>query len=504
MKWLADQYKKNPNQLYMNELTFGDVYEKVENVARRLSDLLQQETRVALVSDNSTDMVIVLFALLLLRKEVLLLNVRLTQKEMMEQIRGLDISYVLTSDRRSENILESLELDFLEDATVVAASKNQRSAPTLTGTLQYPIMGTTHHRPRLDEATPWSYQVLSFSAISALPSNPSILLDWSMDPKQIAVIMNTSATTGKFKSVPIRWRQIEAHVKASMQRLGVCEDDNWLIVLPIFHVSGLSIVMRSLYNGTRITILPKYDRDEVVRLITNNTITMVSLVPTILKELVPFIERHRLRMILLGGEFIPQPLIRSCVQKGLPIFKTYGMTETFSQNVTFSVLEHLDKADSVGQPLPFMKVHIVNPDEEGIGEIHVSGPMLMDGYLGKEPIGESFNTDDIGYVDEDGYLYILNRRKDIIISGGENIYPKEIEDVLYRLEEVVECAVVPVLDEVWGQVPALFIVTSLDEEQLRTYMEGRLAKYKVPTYIVKSNRLPRNASGKILRNQLHL
>ena len=130
MKWLSDQYKKNPNQLYMNELTFGDVYEKVENVARRLSDLLQQETRVALVSDNSTDMVIVLFALLLLRKEVLLLNVRLTQKEMMEQIRGLDISYVLASDRRSENVLESMELDFLEDATVVATSKKQRSDPT--------------------------------------------------------------------------------------------------------------------------------------------------------------------------------------------------------------------------------------------------------------------------------------------------------------------------------------------------------------------------------------
>lgn len=238
---------------------------------------------------------------------------------------------------------------------------------------------------------------------------------------------------------------------------------------------------------------------------------MMSLVPTILQRLEPRIVHHQLRVILLGGEFIPRPLVDACVAKELPIYKTYGMTETFSQSVTMSVLDNLDKIDSVGTPLPGMKVHIVNPDIDGIGEIHLNGPMLMTGYIGKEPIHGDFNTDDIGYIDDEGYLYILNRRTDLIISGGENIYPKEIEDLLYAHELVKECAVLPMTDLKWGQVPVLFVAlqnkyvgesahTILSE--LYQYMLGRLAKYKVPKRIHILDRLPRNGTGKIVRREL--
>ena len=320
--------------------------------------------------------------------------------------------------------------------------------------------------------------------------------------------MNTSATTGQFKSVPLRWGQIKAHVQASHEVLGKTEQDNWLMVLPLFHVSGLSILMRSLYNGTAITILPKYDEAQVLKLIESEQINMMSLVPTILTQLEPHITHHALRVILLGGEFIPMALIEACEKKSLPIYKTYGMTETFSQSVTFSVLEYPHKRESVGKPLPGMQVRIDNSDTDGVGEIHLTGPMVMTGYINKEPIDGDFNTDDIGYIDEDGFVYILNRRKDLIISGGENIYPKELEDLVYTLPSVKECAVVPVFDAKWGQVPALFVAfhdgKSLPPEDILDFMTDSLAKYKIPKYVKVLTALPRNGIGKILRNELKL
>jgi len=281
------------------------------------------------------------------------------------------------------------------------------------------------------------------------------------------------------------------------------------MVLPLFHVSGLSILMRSLYNGTAMTIMESYDEEQVLQYIHDGRINMMSLVPTILKKLEPRITQHQLRVILLGGEFIPRPLVDACVAKQLPIYKTYGMTETFSQSVTMPVLSNLNKLDSVGKPLPRMTIHIVNPDVDGVGEIHLNGPMVMSGYINREPIHGDFNTDDMGYLDEDGFLYILNRRTDLIISGGENIYPKEIEDTVYAMQGVKECAVIPVADTKWGQVPALFVafddIDALGTDSkmiVRDYISSKLAKYKVPKYITIMDALPRNGTGKIMRKSL--
>ena len=155
-----------------------------------------------------------------------------------------------------------------------------------------------------------------------------------------------------------------------------------------------------------------------------------------------------------------------------------------------------------------MQVRIDNPDADGVGEIHLTGPMVMTGYIDKKPIDGDLNTDDIGYVDEDGFVYILNRRKDLIISGGENIYPKELEDLVYTLSVVKECAVVPVPDPKWGQVPALFVAfhdgESMTSDEILSFMTNSLAKYKVPKYVKILPALPRNGTGKIVRNKLRL
>ena len=459
MEWLRYGAQHYPDRICINEYTYNDIYGGVLHVASELIHL--ESSRVAILSDNSVTMAIYVLAAMLAHKEVLLLNVHLKPNEIGNQLKQLGVTTVLHSKERYNQL------------------------PSLLRTIE-------------------------FEPLESILSNLNLedTFDWNFDDAVIAAIMNTSATTGQFKSVPLRWGQIRAHVQASQEVLGKAEQDNWLMVLPLFHVSGLSILMRSLYNGTAITILPKYDEAKVLELIESDRINMMSLVPTILTQLEPKITHHTLRVILLGGEFIPMALIDACEKKSLPIYKTYGMTETFSQSVTFSVLEYPHKRESVGKPLPGMQVRIDNPDTDGVGEIHLTGPMVMTGYINKETIDGDFNTDDIGYIDEDGFVYILNRRKDLIISGGENIYPKELEDLVYTLPEVKECAVVPIPDAKWGQVPALFVAfhdgKSLLPEDILAFMSNSLAKYKVPKYVKVLTALPRNGTGKILRNELKL
>ena len=459
MEWLRYGKQYYPNRICMNNYTYQDIYSAVVNVATRLQTL--SDTRIAIVSDNSVTMAVYLLAAMLVRKEVLLLNVHLTAREIENQLCQLHITTVLHSAKRRTQV----------PASVIA---------------------------------------IEFESVEAMLHDiAEDTFDWTFADNDIAAIMNTSATTGQFKSVPLRWSQIKSHVQASQEVLGRSEQDNWLMVLPLFHVSGLSILMRSLYNGTAMTIMESYDEEQVLQCIHDGRINMMSLVPTILKNLEPRITHHQLRVILLGGEFIPRPLVDACVEKQLPIYKTYGMTETFSQSVTMPVLLNLNKLDSVGKPLPGMTVHIVNPDVDGVGEIHLNGPMVMRGYINREPIHGDFNTDDMGYVDEDGFLYILNRRTDLIISGGENIYPKEIEDTVYAMQGVKECAVIPVADTKWGQVPALFVafddIDALGTDLkmiVRDYISSKLAKYKVPKYITIMDALPRNGTGKIMRKSL--
>ena len=459
MDWLRYGAQHYPDRICINEYTYKDIYGGVLHVASELLPL--ESSRVAILSDNSVIMAIYVLAAMLAHKEVLLLNVHLKPNEIENQLKQLGVTTVLHSQDRRNQLPDSMcGIEFEPLETILS--------------------------DRVLEDT----------------------FDWTFNDTDIAAIMNTSATTGQFKSVPLRWGQIRAHVQASQEVLGKTEQDNWLMVLPLFHVSGLSILMRSLYNGTAITILPKYDEIKVLELIESEKINMMSLVPTILTQLEPKITHHTLRVILLGGEFIPMALIDACEKKSLPIYKTYGMTETFSQSVTFSVLGYPHKRDSVGRPLPGMQIRIDNPDADGVGEIHLTGPMVMTGYIDKEPIDGDLNTDDIGYVDEDGFVYILNRRKDLIISGGENIYPKELEDLVYTLPSVKECAVVPVPDDTWGQVPALFVAfhdgESMTADAILSFMTKSLAKYKVPKYVKILPALPRNGTGKIVRNELCL
>ena len=527
MKWLYERAQTHRDTLFLNELTYGDVLDLTIATAKRLAPHLRGESRIALWAENSVSMAIHLFALSALGIETVLLNTNLTEREVSEQMISTGVSTLLMSEKMAQ-VLRTQKGTY--DIEIIDVSTYEYSHSQVDR--QY-LCFSTYIDSDFNCISPIyiardfkndSTNIIHNESITIYnEENPSmdsfrnrcnylgdvedstdceINLRWNPSDDKVFCIINTSATTGKFKSVPVRWSQIEAHVKASANMLGVEEEDNWLVVLPMFHVSGLSIILRTLYNGTRATIREKFSEQVVLDALETEAVTIVSLVPTVLQRIVERIQAPTLRAILLGGEFIPMPLLQECVQRNLPVYKTYGMSETFAQSTTFNVQKYPHKLASVGYPLEAVTIEIRNPDEEGVGEVWISSPMLMKGYLNKEPIKGTFNTDDIGYVDEDGFLYLLNRRKDIIISGGENIYPKEIEDVLYGMEGILECAVIPVSDPKWGQVPVLCVVTTHTEKDILNYLLSRLAKYKVPKRIVYYDTLPKNGMEKILRQEL--
>ena len=542
MKWLYERAQTHRDKYFLNELTYEDVLTVTIATAKRLAPHLRGESRIALWAENSVSMAIHIFALSALGIETVLLNTNLTEREVTEQMESTGVRTLLMSEKMAQVLRTQKEICDIENIDVSSCeySHNQEdwqylcfSTCGLTGEdRQYLCFSSCIDTDFKDsspihidedfkgDSTNGVYRTFFTKNNEKNTSMDSFInrychlgdvedsvdgntnLRWNPSDETVFCIINTSATTGKFKSVPIRWSQIEAHVKASAKVLGVEETDNWLVVLPMFHVSGLSIILRTLYNGTRATIREKFSEQVVLEALEIEDVTMVSLVPTVLQRIVERIHTPTLRAILLGGEFIPMPLLQECVQRDLPVYKTYGMSETFAQSTTFSIQDYPNKLASVGYPLEGVTIDIRHPDEEGVGEVWLSSPMLMKGYLNKEPIQGAFNTDDIGYVDDDGFLYLLNRRKDIIISGGENIYPKEIEDVLYGMDGILECAVIPVSDPKWGQVPVLCVVTNCSEEDISQYLLSRLAKYKVPKRIVYYDALPKNSMGKILRQTL--
>ena len=527
MKWLYERAQTHRDKYFLNEFTYGDVLTLTIATAKRLAPHLRGESRIALWAENSVFMAIHLFALSTLGIETVLLNTNLTEREVTEQMESTGVRTLLVSEKMAQVLRTQMEACDIEIRDVSSSEYSHSQ-----GDLQYlcfspcidtdfkpisPIYSGENVKEEKSNNVKHTSTQINNEKIDGMDSfignygyqrgvegstDCDGNLTWNPANDTVFCIINTSATTGKFKSVPVRWSQIEAHVKASAKVLGVEENDNWLVVLPMFHVSGLSIILRTLYNGTKATIREKFSEQVVLDALEKEEVTMVSLVPTVLQRIVERIQAPTLRAILLGGEFIPMPLLQECAQRNLPVYKTYGMSETFAQSTTFSIQEYPNKLASVGYPLQGVTIEIRNPDEEGVGEVWLSSPMLMKGYLNKEPIKGAFNTDDIGYVDKNGFLYLLNRRKDIIISGGENIYPKEIEDVLYEMNGINECAVIPITDSKWGQVPVLCVVTNRSEEDISQYLLSRLAKYKVPKRMIYFDALPKNSMGKILRQDL--
>ncbi|WP_370452971.1 o-succinylbenzoate--CoA ligase [Sporosarcina sp. BI001-red] len=344
----------------------------------------------------------------------------------------------------------------------------------------------------------------------------SLQLEQMWEEDRTLTIMYTSGTTGFPKGVR---QTAENHTSSALSAVlnsGLHDGDAWLHMMPLFHISGFSILARAVLYGSEVRLFDKFDAVRAAEEITNGRVSGMSVVAVTLERLLTVIENDgisvppKFRTLLAGGGPVPISYLKRAEQCGLPVLQTYGMTETSSQTATLSAEDALRKPGSAGKPLFFTDIQIDGADEPfEKGEILIKGPHVTKGYIGKHTATQALqngwlHSGDIGYFDDEGFLFVADRRSDLIISGGENIYPAEIEAVLVEHPQVLEAGVCAMPSDKWGAVPAAFVVTrsTVEEETLREFCQIRLASYKVPKTFHFVDELPRNASNKLMRKEL--
>jgi O-succinylbenzoic acid--CoA ligase len=350
-----------------------------------------------------------------------------------------------------------------------------------------------------------------------------------IDGDDVMTVLFTSGTSGRPKAVPLTVQNHLSSASASAMRLGLCEDDHWLCCLPLCHIGGLAILVRSAVYGTSFELVESFDAPRIRNLLAEKRVTLASFVPTMLYRLLDESDAliaSKLRAVLIGGGPIDAKLLRDARRRGLPVLPTYGMTEACSQLATLSPHANSphgsspDRLGTAGAPLDGVEIRIENADgglcERGeIGRIRVRGPMLTRGYLGQstQPTDPRFrdgwfDTGDRGRLDADGFLHIEHRISDLIVTGGENVDPGEVAGVLREAGGVGDLAVVGLDDPEWGQIVAAAVVcadaaVSSDEflAELERRCRTKLAPFKVPRRWRLVGEIPRTASGKIHRNR---
>ena len=319
-----------------------------------------------------------------------------------------------------------------------------------------------------------------------------------LPPADVVCRLFTSGTTGEPRAIDLTRGNFHASAFGSADALAITPSDRWLCCLPLFHVAGLSILTRSAVYGTGAVLHAGFDVDAVAHSLAEDRVTIVSLVVTQIARLLKAgVDLSSPRAIIAGGGPVPTELIDEALARGATIVQSYGMTETCSQVTLLEPDDARHKAGSAGRSLRGASLRT----EEG--EILVRGPMVAPGSVGEDGW---LRTGDLGRIDEDGFLWVEGRLGDMIVTGGENVQPTEIEDVLIAHADVADAAVVGRPDPEWQEAVTAVVVmrpgTKADAAALRTHCVERLAGYKVPKRFEFAAELPRTASGKLLRRKL--
>ncbi|OPZ75015.1 MAG: Long-chain-fatty-acid--CoA ligase [Firmicutes bacterium ADurb.Bin456] len=334
------------------------------------------------------------------------------------------------------------------------------------------------------------------------------------------VILYTSGTTGRPKGALLTHRNLVRNARSFSVATGACADDNFLCVLPMFHSFGWTCsVLTALYNGASLTILESFQPKEVIATIRNQGVTVVMGVPAMYgfyASLATPEDLAGVRLFASGGASLPLEILNSFYEKtGKRVIEGYGLSEA-SPVVCFNP-RHATKPGSVGLAVIDVEVKVVKDDGSEascreVGELIIRGPNIMLGYYGlpvesAEALKDGWlYTGDLAYLDEEGYIFIVDRKKDIIIVSGLNVYPREVEEILYQYPAVKEAAVVGKPDKKRGETVRAFVVVKeglkLNKKDLIVFLKANLASYKMPREIMEIDALPKNATGKILKKEL--
>lgn len=482
LDWLKrwDQYAGSSVALLDGDTGRSFTYSKLYELSLKTASLLKSRygigsgDRVALLAQNEIESLVLFFALQRLAAILVPINFRLTRRE---------IDHIL-DDSGAKLVLA--QKDFQEQIS---------------------------HRTEIRE----DYDLF----ISLMGTNSLKHTDYLSSEEDPCMILYTSGTTGSPKGAVLSQRMLFWNSINTTLRLNIQQSDVAVTFLPLFHTGGWNVLTTPiLHRGGKIILLKKFEADKVLELTANENCTLLFGVPTTMdmmahSPLFTSVKLDKVRYAIVGGEPMPVPLIETWNKKGLQVRQGYGLTE-FGPNV-FSLNEEdaMRKIGSIGFPNFYIETKVVgeNGEELGdneIGELILRGPSIMSGYWKNEKATAEtikdgwLHTGDLVRRDSEGYYYVVGRKKDMFISGGENVYPPEVEQVLRKNSGVKEVAVIGVPDERWGEVGCAFVVTTQDisSDHLRDYCLQNLAKFKIPKYFQFVPSLPKGDSGKILKRAL--
>lgn len=490
--WISLRAERDPDRIALvygaERLTYAELEERVAAVAGALvGSGIEPGDRVAVALKNRPEFIEMLFATARVGAIFVPLNFRLSSQEVAYAIRDSGSKLVVTSGATQE-------------AVGAAIGELEGRPPELIG---IDTADQSYARWR-SEAEP---------VVRAAPVKPETPVS----------IVYTSGTTGPPKGAVLTHGGVLANVENYLADWDLRRDDVTVVVNPIFHVVLYILCVPLLYKGGTVVLMEDFDADEACRAAAREGVTVWFAIPTAWQMLLDSaefagVDIARIRFIGSGGAACPAPLMQRFDELGLPYRQGYGLSETTSSATTMAPEHQAGRFGSIGRPFFHVEARIV--DERGrvaapgeVGEIQLRGRNICAGYWNKPEEtarcfdGEGwFSTGDIGRADEQGFLWIVDRKKDLIISGGENISSIEVEQAVVTHPDIAEVAVVGIPHERWGETPCAVVVSSgnvrLDRDELIEHCRARIARYKCPTEIVQILELPKTANGKVSKAQV--
>lgn len=485
-------------------LTYGELWEKVQTLATALRHLgIGRGDRVGVLQTNSDAYVVAYYATAAAGGVFVPLNYRAKPPELDHMIRTAEIKVLFVGDR------------------YVPVVQQLRAA-----------LPSIQHCVSLESDHP---DMLPFQELMA--RGQGAFEETEVEDEDTTILMYTSGTTSLPKGVMLTHNDFTAYVCGNVELADGTPRGTTLLCAPLYHIAGATSIMTSMFTGRRIVVLSQFDPGAWLAAVENERVTHAFVVPTMMKQLIDhpdFAQRDlsSLQNISYGGATMPFPVIRRAIEvfpASVGFVNAFGQTETTStltvlgpddhrlDGSTQEVERNLKRLVSIGRPLPDVEVKVVDDENADlppgeIGEIWVRTARTMKGYAGKEgdvtsPMQEGWlPTRDMGWIDDDGYIFLAGRKDDMIIRGGENVSPGEVEATLYSHPGVDEVAVIGLPDEEWGQRIAAVIVprksTKMDAAEIQEFCRERLASFKKPEIIHFVDELPKNQMGKVLKKDL--
>lgn len=485
--------------------TFAQVNDRANRLARQLMKLgLKKGDRVGILQVNCNEYVEIYFAAVKIGAIVVPLNFRVKTTALSFMLTHAEVKVLFFGARYLHMVEELLPANpFLKTCVLLDGSSE--------GKLTYPDL-------------------------IARSSSEEVLSD--IEDEDYTLLMYTAGTTGRPKGVPLTHNGFASYVLDNVEPANPDVEERNLLTVPLYHVAGIQAMLAAVYGGRTLVLMQQFEVKEWMKTVAEEKATRAMLVPTMLKWVVddPDFPKHdlsSLRVITYGAAPMPLEVIKKAIElmPWVRFINAFGQTETASTITSLGPEDHVIEGSdedreiklrrltsSIGKALPDVEIKIVDEDGKSVGtgetgEILARGPRIMTGYWrNEEKTAQTLTADgwlktgDMGWMDEDGYIYLSGRGDDMIIRGGENISPEEVEQVLFSHPKIDDAAVIGVTDPEWGQKPVAVVVLKSEEvatsEEIMEFCRSKLAGFKRPRSVVFVDELPRNSLGKVLKKEL--